>query len=261
MSTGVLSWGFCPGGFVRGGFVRGVLSGGFVRGVLSGGVLSGGFCPGVLSGGFCPGGFCPGGFCPEGFVRGDYVQVDFVRGVLSRGVLSPGGFGRGVLVGGFCPGGFCLGGFCHQSVSITVKNVENVTVFSSLKQLNNMPISFVPKQPFTPSIQSVISNVPATVSAKSFLSINNIVSAERMFNWSQSLKCKVVYRAFSLPYNVKLGDSVYNIRPFVPAPIQCRRCCQFGHSSYVNIIWSKIVTIRFYLELLLSESTCIIIHV
>ena len=61
-----------------------------------------------------------------------------------------------------------------------------------------------------------------------------------MFNWCQSLKSKVpttnikvVYRVFFLPYNIKLGDSVYDIRPFVPAPIQCRRCFQFGHSSYV----------------------------
>ena len=78
-----------------------------------------------------------------------------------------------------------------QSVSITVDNVENFTVFASLKQLNNKSISFVPKQPFTPSIQAVISNVPATVSARTFLSINNIVSAERMFSFSQSLKSKV----------------------------------------------------------------------
>ena len=127
-----------------------------------------------------------------------------------------------------------------QSVSITVNNVENFTVFASLKQLNNKPISFVPKQPFTPSIQAVISNVPATVSARSFLSINNIVSAERMFSFSQSLKSKVpttnikvVYRAFSLPYNIKLGATIYNIRPFVPAPSQCKQCCQFGHTSFV----------------------------
>ena len=127
-----------------------------------------------------------------------------------------------------------------QSLSITVNNVENSTVFASLKHLNSKPISFVPKQPFTPSIQAVISNVPATVSARSFLSINNIVSAERMYSFSQSLKSKVpttnvkvVYRAFSLPYNIKLGVSIYDIRPFVPAPYQCRRCCQFGHSSFV----------------------------
>ena len=127
-----------------------------------------------------------------------------------------------------------------QSVSITVNNLESFTVFASLKNLNKKPISFVPKQPFTPSIQSVISNVPATVSAKSFLSIINIVSAERMFSWSQSLKSKVpttnikvVYRAFALPYNIKLGAFVYDIRPFVPAPVQCKQCCQFGHSSYV----------------------------
>ena len=127
-----------------------------------------------------------------------------------------------------------------QSVSITVNNLESFTVFASLKNLNKKPISFVPKQPFTPSIQSVISNVPATVSAKSFLSIINIVSAERMFSWSQSLKSKVpttnikvVYRAFALPYNIKLSAFVYDIRPFVPATVQCKQCCQFGHSSYV----------------------------
>ena len=58
--------------------------------------------------------------------------------------------------------------------------------------------------------------------------------------WSQSLKSKVpttnikvVYRAFALPYNIKLGAFVYDIRPFVPAPVQCKQCCQFGHSSYV----------------------------
>ena len=43
---------------------------------------------------------------------------------------------------------------------------------------------------------------------------------------------KLVYRAFVRP-NIKLGGSVYDIRPFVPASIQCIRCCQFGHSSYV----------------------------
>ena len=42
-----------------------------------------------------------------------------------------------------------------------------------------------------------------------------------------------MYRAFSLPYNIKLGASFYNIRPFVPAPNQCKQCCQFGHSSFV----------------------------
>ena len=127
-----------------------------------------------------------------------------------------------------------------QSLTITVPNVEQFTVFASLKQLKNKPISFVPKQPFTPSIQSVISNVPATVSARSFLSINEIVSAERMFNWSQPLKSKVpttnikvVYRAFSLPYKIKLDGNCFDIRPFVPAPNQCKQCCQFGHSSFV----------------------------
>ena len=44
---------------------------------------------------------------------------------------------------------------------------------------------------------------------------------------------KVVYGAFALPYNIKLGGSVYHIRPFVPQRIQCRRWCQFGHSSHV----------------------------
>ena len=127
-----------------------------------------------------------------------------------------------------------------QSLTITVPNVEQFTVLASLKQLKNKPISFVPKQPFTPSIQSVISNVPATVSARSFLSINEIVSAERMFNWSQPLKSKVpttnikvVYRAFSLPYKIKLDGNCFDIRPFVPAPNHCKQCCQFGHSSFV----------------------------
>ena len=55
-----------------------------------------------------------------------------------------------------------------QSLTIIVPNVEQFTVFASLKQLKNKPISYVPKQPFTPSIQSVIFNVPATVSARSF---------------------------------------------------------------------------------------------
>ena len=115
-----------------------------------------------------------------------------------------------------------------------------ISTSHSLKQLKNKPISFVPKQPFTPSIQSVISYVPATVSARSFLSINEIVSAERMFNWSQPLKSKVpttnikvVYRAFSLPYKIKLDGNCFDIRPFVPAPNQCKQCCQFGHSSFV----------------------------
>ena len=61
-----------------------------------------------------------------------------------------------------------------------------------------------------------------------------------MFNWSQPLKSKVpttnikvVYRAFSLPYKIKLDGNCFDIRPFVPAPNQCKQCCQFGHSSFV----------------------------
>ena len=80
---------------------------------------------------------------------------------------------------------------CHILYTIPVPNVIFFTVFASLKQLNNKPISFVLEQPFTPSIQSVILNAPFTVSARSFLSINEIVSAERMYSWSQPLKSNV----------------------------------------------------------------------
>ena len=86
---------------------------------------------------------------------------------------------------------FDIKGKLGQSLTISVPNVENFTVFASLKQLNNKPIPFVPKQPFPSSIQSVISNVPGSVLARSFLSINEIVSAERMYSWSKSLKRKV----------------------------------------------------------------------
>ena len=63
-----------------------------------------------------------------------------------------------------------------------------------------------------------------------------------MYSWSQPLKSNVylpptsrqrTYRAFFLPYDIKLSGFCFDIRPFVPAPNQYRRCCQFRPFSYV----------------------------
>ena len=52
-----------------------------------------------------------------------------------------------------------------QNTSITIKahNKQSFIVLANISSLNNKKVKFVPKEPFTPTLSSIVSNVPLTV--------------------------------------------------------------------------------------------------
>lgn len=42
---------------------------------------------------------------------------------------------------------------------------------------------------------------------------------------------KIVFEGDTLPAHVKIGLIRYSVKPFVPRPLQCRRCFRIGHSG------------------------------
>ena len=129
----------------------------------------------------------------------------------------------------------------QQNTSITIKahNKQSFIVLANISSLNNKKVKFVPKEPFTPTLSSIVSNVPLTVDPKRLLAIPQITSVERIHQWDPIQKTKnptnnikVGYQALQLPSHLTLDTTSYEIRRYTPAPIVCGKCCQIGHQAY-----------------------------
>ena len=127
----------------------------------------------------------------------------------------------------------------NTSIAIKVLNKQSFIVLANISSLSNKKVKFVPKEPFTPTLTSIVANVPITTDPKRLLSIPQIISVERIHKWDPINKTKtptnnikVGYQALQIPSQITLDTTTYEIRRYTPAPAVCGKCCRIGHQAY-----------------------------
>ncbi|KAG0415691.1 hypothetical protein HPB47_007130 [Ixodes persulcatus] len=112
--------------------------------------------------------------------------------------------------------------------------IEARTEAAVLDLLITNKICGIPVRAFLPRAKhtraGVIGDVDMTVTMEKIVELIDCgvhVVYARRFGVSRSVK--VVFEGDTLPAHVKIGLVRYSVRPFVPRPLQCRKCFRIGH--------------------------------
>lgn len=121
-------------------------------------------------------------------------------------------------------------------LAVDVTQRSTLEVLSNVKMLDNINVrSYIPDG--RDSTAGVIYDVDISISESDFAALIKPVSAELTILQARRLgksRCvKLVFKGDSLPSQVKVGHFRHTVRPFVPKPLQCRKCYRLGHVSAV----------------------------
>lgn len=80
------------------------------------------------------------------------------------------------------------------------------------------------------TIAGVIQDVDAEITEQDFAALISTTAPIVQFRrFGVSSSVKIVFRSDSLPASVKVGLVRHPVRPYVPRPLQCRKCMRLGH--------------------------------
>lgn len=122
--------------------------------------------------------------------------------------------------------------------NILAVDVDTRTTLNALKavtQLGSIPVrSFVVHGGCT--IAGVISDVDTDIDDSDLSTlITSTAHITDIHRFGRSRCVKIVFEGNNLPSHVKVGYVRHPVRPYVPRPLQCRKCQKLGHVSAVCV--------------------------
>lgn len=121
-------------------------------------------------------------------------------------------------------------------LAIDVTQRTALDVLTKVNVLGNINVrSFIPdgkdsRAGVIYDVDTSISDIDFPTLIKPVTEATIILQARRLGN---SRCVKLVFKGDSLPTQVRVGHFRHTVRPFVPKPLQCRKCCKIGHVSAV----------------------------
>lgn len=117
----------------------------------------------------------------------------------------------------------------HRSA---IKGLRSITEIDNIKVQSVIPLGGDSAAGVIYDVDVAISNDDLPILIKPISEGTFITKVTRL----GSSRCvKVVFEGDSLPSHVKVGHVRHPVRPFVPKPLQCFKCCKIGHVKGVCV--------------------------